>query len=117
MNVEHQRRGTGGWLALATVGALLLVLAAFGMMRLLPNHSAVINIDSNGTTRLGPLPLRSTNLRAAAFTAVGHLSSGTVSVSVSKSLPMSNFVETLRAMNGAGMTSITFRTSQPFNDR
>ena len=82
MNLEHHRRRTGGWLALAIVCASLLVLAAFVIVRAHPSYSALIKIDSNGTTRLGPLPLRNTNIRDAAFTVLSHLNSrSTVSVS------------------------------------
>ena len=109
MNAEHQPRGAGGWLTLAIVGTLLLALAAFVVMRSRPTHSALIKIDSNGTTRLGPLPLRNTNLRDAAFTAVGRLRSSTVLVSVAESAQMSEVVKTLAAMNQAGLTSVTLR--------
>jgi biopolymer transport protein ExbD len=78
-------------------------------MRLHPTRSALINIDSNGTTRLGPLPLRNTNLRDAAFTVVGHLKSSNVSVSAADSAMFSSVVETVAAMNRAGITSIALR--------
>jgi L-arabinose isomerase len=56
------------------------------------------------------LPLRNTNLRDAAFTAVSHLNKGTVSVAASGSAKMSDFVKTMDAMQRAGITSFTFRT-------
>src|SRR6476646_5152524 len=85
MNVERYRRGAGGWLALAIVYMFFVMLATFRVMRLRQPHSVMIKVDSNGTTRLGPLSLSNTNLRDAAFTVVGHLNSGTVSVSAANS--------------------------------
>src|SRR6188474_2437568 len=102
MNAGHRSRGARGWLALGTVCALLLVLAAIIVMRSPSNTSTLIRIDSNGTTRLGPVPLRNTNLRDAAFTMVGRLTSSTVSVSVAQSAQMSELAKTATAMNRAG---------------
>ena len=109
MKVEHHWRGIGGWLAL--VCSLLLVLAVFCVMRSRRTHFALINIESNGTTRLGPLPLRNTNLRDAAFTAVGRLNSGTVSVSAADSAKFRDLVTTVAAMRQAGITSVTFHVT------
>ena len=111
MNVERHHRGTGGWLALAIVCALLFVVAAFVFMRVRPSHSALIKIDSNGTIRLGPLPLRNTNLRDAAFTAVGRLNGGTVSVSAADSTKFSDLAATVTAMRQAGITSVTLHVT------
>jgi len=94
------------------MGALLLALGVFLTMRARSGGSAgsaLIRIDSNGTTRLGPVPLRNTNLRDAAFTAVSHLNKGTVTVAASGSARMSDFVKTVDAMQRAGITSLTFR--------
>jgi biopolymer transport protein ExbD len=116
MNVEDQPRGAGGWRALTIVCALLLVAGTLIAIRLRPGKSpgsALIKIDSNGTTRLGPLPLQNTNLRDAAFTAVSYLNQGTVSVSAAESTKMGDFVKTLSAMQRAGITSITVRTERP----
>jgi biopolymer transport protein ExbD len=111
MNVEHHRRGIGGWLGLAIVCALLLALAPFVALHLLPSHSALIKIDSDGTTRLGPLPLRNTNLRDATFTAVGHLNSGAVSLSAADSAKFGDVAATVAAMKQAGITSVTFHVT------
>ena len=114
MNVEPQLRGSQGWLALTIICTLLLALGIYVMMRSQSGNSAgsaLIKIDSNGTTRIGPVPLRNTNFRDAAFTAVSYLNQGTVSVSASGSAKMSDFVKTLDAMQRAGMTSLTFRAT------
>src|ERR1043166_8193388 len=101
MNVERYRRGAGGWLALAIVCVSFVMLATFRVMRLRQPHSVMIKIDSNGTTRLGPLSLRNTNVRDAAFTVVGHLNSGTVSVSAANSAKFQDVVSTFDAMKQA----------------
>ncbi len=111
MNIENHSRNAGGWLVLVIVCALILMLATFVALRLRPTHSALINIDSNGTTRLGPLPLRNTNLRDVAFTTVGHLNKGTVSVSAANSAKFADVVATAAAMQQAGITSVTFHVT------
>ena len=93
----------------ATVCALLLMLAALLAMRSRPTGSAVIKIDSNGTSRLGPVSLSNTNVRDVVFTAVAHLHGGTVSVSAAESARMSDFTKTALAMRQAGITSVTVR--------
>jgi len=118
MNVDHQARGAGHWPVPAIFCALLVLLTAFIAMRSRSTRSALLEIDSKGTTRLGPLPLRNTNLRDAVFTAVAHLNSGTVSVSVAESATMNDFNKTALAMRRAGMTSITVRwDGSPFSNR
>jgi biopolymer transport protein ExbD len=111
VNSEHHRHSTGGWLALAVICALLRALGAFTVTRSRLSRASLIKIDSNGTTRLGPLPLANTNLRDAAFTAVGHLNSGTVSVSAASSAKLSDVAATVAAMKQAGVTSVTFRVT------
>lgn len=110
MSAEHQRSTGGWWWALAIICAVLFVSVAFLTTRSRPTHSTLISIDSNGTTRLGPLPLRNTNLRDAAFTAVGHLNSSTVRVSVAESVKIADFSKTVLAMQRAGIspTSMIF---------
>jgi biopolymer transport protein ExbD len=111
MSTEHQQRGAAGWLWLGTVGVLLVASVAFVFLRSSPTGSSLIKIDSNGTTRFGPVPLNNTNIRDAAFRLVKQVNNGTVSVSVEKSTKMSDFVKTVDAMQRVGITSITLRTS------
>ena len=111
MTVEHHRGGAGRWLALSIVCALLLALLAFGVTRLRQSPAVVIKIDSNGTTRLGPLSLANTNVRDAAFSVVSQLSSGTVSVSAANSAKFQDVVATFDAMKQAGITSITLQAT------
>jgi hypothetical protein len=92
---------------------LLLAFMGFRMMRSRPSRSSVFRLDSNGTARLGPVPLANTNLRNAVFTVVSHLNSRTASVSVAQSTSFSNLVETYRAMQRSGITSVTVRTTGP----
>ena len=112
MNVES--RGSRGWLPLAAIFVLLLALAGFVLARLRPVRSArftAITLDSNGTTRLGPLPLSNTNVRDAAFTIVNYLNNGTVAVSAAQSAKMSDLIKTVDAMQRAGVTSVSLRVS------
>ena len=108
---ERPRGGKRGKLALTMLCALLVVLATFWSIRSTQRNSGIISIDSNGTTRLGPLPLRDKKVRDAAFGVVGHLNSSTVSVSAASSAKFSDVVGTVAAMNRAGITSITFQST------
>ena len=86
-------------------------MVAFGVIRSRQFHAVVIKVDSNGTTRLGPLSLRNTNVRDAAFSVVSQLSSGTVAVSAADSAKFQDVVSTFDAMKQAGITSITLRAT------
>jgi hypothetical protein len=109
MNADNQGRGSGGkWVAIV-VSALLLSFVLFELTRLHPRRASLITLDATGTTRLGPVPLANTNVRNAVFSAVSGLNNGAVSVSTANSTPMSNLVETFRAMQQAGLTSVTIR--------
>jgi len=111
MSIEHDHRSIRGWFALAIVCGLLLALAVFFVTRSRSSRSALITIDSNGTTRFGPLPLRNTNLRSAAFTAVGYLNNGTASLSVAESAKIGDIAANFDAMRKAGITSVTFHVT------
>ena len=113
MNAEQKTRSNRPWLALAIVGALFLGLATFVVMRSRPTDSALISIDSNGTTRLGPVPLHNTNLRDSAFAAISRFNQGTVTVSVAESAKMSDLVKTIVALKQSGMKSLRLRMEQP----
>src|SRR5262245_55695763 len=112
MTTEYPRRASRVWWVIGIAGISLIVLASFSFLRARRNQSTLIHIDSNGTTRLGPLPLRNTNLRDAAFTAMGHLGSGTASVSAAKSAKFSDVAATVGAMRQAGITSVTIRATE-----
>lgn len=93
-----------------------LLLLVFGVPIIIRSRSirlTVIKLDSDGDTRFGPVTVRSTNLRNAAFSVVSHFSGSTVTVGVANSTRISNLVESFGAMQQAGMTSVTFRTEQP----
>ncbi len=75
-------------------------------------RSTLLMIDTNGTTRLGPLPLRNTNLRDAAFVAVSHLNKGTVTVSAEETIKFSDLLKTMDAMKWAGITNVMMRTER-----
>lgn len=108
MNIEHQPRR----LILGIVCALMLGVVAFIVTRPLSPASTQIRIDPDGTTRLGPLPLRNTNIRDAAFTVVSRLNHGAAEVSVANSSNMSELVKTLNALQRAGVTSLRLRIEQ-----
>ena len=93
--------------------ALLLAFVVLELSRLRSRRSSLITLDVTGTTRLGPVPLANTNVRDAVFSAVSRLNNGAVSVCTAHSTPMSNLVETFRAMQQAGLTSVTIRVDAP----
>ena len=118
VNSAHQPLGAGIRLALAFVCLALLVVGALVATRSRPRDSAGsagsarMMIDSNGTTRLGPLPLSNTNLRDAAFIAVSYLNNGTVAVSVAESTKFSDLVRTMDAMKRVGITKVAVRAER-----
>jgi hypothetical protein len=113
MKADDQDAGFGGKWAVVIVSALLLAFALFGLTRLRSCRSSLITLDATGTTRLGPVPLGNTNVRDAVFSTVSRLNNGAVSVNTADSTPMSNLVETFRAMQQAGLTSVTIRVDTP----
>jgi len=113
--MDIERHGTGSRIKWAGVFvcALLAALAVFGIMRSGSRGLALIRLDAKGTTQLGPVPLANTNVRDAVFTVASHLNGGTVSVSVAQSTSISNLLETYRAMQRTGLTSVIVRVDGP----
>jgi len=107
MDIERHGTDSGIKWAGAFVGALFAALLVFGIMLSRSHGLRLIRLDAKGTTRLGPVPLANTNVRDAVFTIANHLNNGTVSVSVAQSTPFSNVLETYRAMQRSGLTSVT----------
>src|SRR5215472_4977399 len=111
MDIERHGAGSGIKWAGVFVRALFAALVVFGIMR---SHGlGLIRLDAKGTTRLGPVPLANTNVRDAVFTVASHLNGGTVSVSVAQSTSISNLLETYRAMQRTGLTSVIVRVDGP----
>lgn len=112
MENEEQTRSWGHWKGLLLAFILIAGLATVLVKPRDSSEVVSIRIDSNGTTRIGPLPLHNTNLRDAAFSAVGHLNKGTVPLSVAKSARFSDVAKTVAAMRQSGITSFTLRVEQ-----
>ena len=105
MKVESYTKTKWVWPASAIVCTLLVAWAAFLLIRSPQRSRATITIDSNGTARLGVLPLHNKTIRHLSLTAIGHLNSK-VSVSAAEGAPLTNVMDMFNAMNRAGITSV-----------
>lgn len=118
MNGEHHRGLKVRWApALVCVVLLGLALGAFIVVRSHSHRPGLMTLDPDGTMRLGPVPLRNTNVRDAALTVVGHLNNGTVSFSSTGAVTISNIAGTLQAMHRAGVSNIIIRSGNISNDQ
>lgn len=103
------------WLGIAAFVAAVAVLSVFVLLRrpaTLPRVTVVMG--SNGTARLGGVPLLTTNIRDGAFITMGALglkASLTVPPLTNGDPRGSNVLETLQSMSRAGL----FMTNQPPN--
>jgi hypothetical protein len=109
MNADHHRSHKGRWVA-ALVCVVLLAAGGFMAVRLHSHRSGLMTLDPDGTMRFGSVPLRNTNLRDAALTVVSHLNNGTISLSATGSVTLSNIAGTLQEMHRAGATSIVIHS-------
>jgi biopolymer transport protein ExbD len=113
MNGEHHRGRVGKW-GLAFLCAVLpaMALSAFVLMRSHSHRSDLMTLDSDGTMRLGSVPLRNTNVRDAALTVVSHLNNGTVSFSATGAVTLSNIAGTMQEMRRAGVSNLVIRSGK-----
>jgi biopolymer transport protein ExbD len=94
----------------------LLMVVGFLMSPGQGARRATVTIDTNGTARLGGvLPLKNPAVRDAALSAVSHLNGGTASVVAGQATAFSDVVEMVKAMQKAGITSVTLRTEGSTN--
>ena len=100
------------------VGATIIVVVAAIVALILSKPTAprriTLRVDTNGVTRLGGVPLLSTNIRDGTFAAMGALglkASLTVPPLTNGDPRVSNVLETLQSMSKAGL----FSTNQPPN--
>ena len=101
------------WVTLIVCALLIPGLVGLVVTRPHSRHAGLVKMDSKGATTLGPFPLLTTNVRDAAFSLISYLNRGTASVTAVGSLRTSNLVETVNAMQRAGITSITLRVEKP----
>src|SRR5262245_41274400 len=95
----------------------IVVAMVVGAFFLMPRHPVLpggvtIIMDSNGTTRLGRVPLLTTNIRDATFATMGNLgikASLAIPVPPTNQAQESNLLETLNSMTRAGL----FMTNKP----
>ena len=101
------------WLGLGvvTIGVLVALLPS---AKTLPRKRITVSVDTNGTARLGGVPLPTTTIRDAAFSALGSVgvkAQLTVPATFTNKTQENNVVETLKSMTRAGL----FTTNQPPN--
>lgn len=101
------------WIGLALITVAVAIVLITSWMSSPPKRLTV-SVDTNGTARLGGVPLPGTNIRAAAFSAlvaVGVKAQLTVPATFTNKAQESNTFETLKSMTRAGL----FTTNQPPN--
>jgi biopolymer transport protein ExbD len=96
--------------------AVLLALVGLALAHSHSKQSDIITLDSNGTMRLGTVPLRNTNLRNAALTVVSRLNDGKISFTATGAVTMTNFAEMLGAMHRAGISNVVIRSGSARSD-
>ena len=103
------------WLGVVVIGLATTMLFFMLSSRTTPGARRVtITMDSNGTARLGSVPLLTTNIRDGTFTAMGALGLKAgllVPNTPTNKIEESNLLETLKSMNRAGL----FSTNKPPN--
>ena len=116
--VSNQTQSSYGWLLWLGIAAVAVAVAALGVFFMLRPPATPVRVTvvmgSNGTARLGGVPLVTTNLRDGAFAAMGALglkASLTVPPLTNGDPQGSNVLETLKSMSRAGL----FMTNQPPN--
>jgi hypothetical protein len=98
--------------AIVALGAFAVLLTSSKPVR---PKLITISMDTNGTARIGGVPLANTNIRDAAFAAMGvvGLKAGLAvpAAAFTNKTQESNMLETLQSMTRAGL----FSTNQPPN--
>jgi hypothetical protein len=93
----------------------LIILAVFTLpaKKATPHRLLKVTVDTNGVARLNGIPLASTNVRDAAFQAIGSagLKASYAEVGYTNEIQRSNALETLNSMTRAGL----FSTNRPPN--
>ena len=99
------------WLCVAVIGLAALMVFSLSSKSTTPTTRRVtITMATNGTARLGGVPLPTATIRDAAFSALGSVGVK-AQLTVPAKTPYSNVIETLKSMTRAGL----FTTNQPPN--
>jgi hypothetical protein len=101
------------WLGVAII-VVVATIAALILSKTTTPRPITLRVDTNGVTRLGAVPLLTTNIRDGTFSAMGALglkASLTVPPLTNGDPRGSNVLETLQSMSKAGL----FSTNQPRN--
>ena len=96
-------------LGLVLMGAALLLLAAGALVVRLPFRfplGATITIETNGTARLGMVPLENKMVRTLGLKVVSQIQSSPVSLAVAQPARYREVADMLGAMNRAGITRV-----------
>jgi hypothetical protein len=103
------------WLCVAVIGfAALMVFFLLSKSTTPTTRRVTITMDTNGTARLGGVPLLTTNIRDGTFATMGALGVKAgllVPTTSTNKTQESNLLETLKSMSRAGL----FSTNQPPN--
>jgi hypothetical protein len=100
------------WPIWITISAVVVTLFFFGSALLyhrLTTHSTIV-IETNGTARVGIIPLKNKRIRDMTLKGLAHVQSSTASLAVARSAHITDVVDMLNAMNRAGITSVVLKT-------
>jgi hypothetical protein len=107
-------KSTSRWFLWLGAAIILAAIAALIFSKPTTPRGITLEVDTNGVTRLGGVPLVTTNIRDGTFAAMGALglkASLTVPPLTNGDPRGSNVLETLQSMSNAGL----FSTNQPPN--
>jgi hypothetical protein len=90
----------------------LLIIAVACQLRASGWPRATITIDTNGSARLGMIPLKNKTVRNLTLRTLARIQSTPVSIEVPRAARFDKVVEVMDVMKGAGITSVVLRTDQ-----